>query len=783
MVPLVPCSCGPPEGAFSLPYRLQQSGSGWVVVNSETGKPKSNRPLPRARALAQMRALYANNPEATKAAGHTGVMLALFIPVSALPRVVEMQAGLPNPEPADDLHLTLAYLGSSDRLIEQRPYLERMLRDVDWVQFGLPLAGQIGGIGRFHHDEGDGRNAVYASFDAPGLPAFRQRLIDQLKMHGIQPAENHGFTPHITLAYVPTDTDISTLPQEPIELVFGALTLAWRDERIEFGPGARYKASNFSARAGETIAGNLGRAGNGQFTRSGSGGNAPSAVRPTGSTRPSTRRSSANVRPSSRPVSTVVDKPADTKPGKGSPQQPAAGTRTRSGANRAAQTNRRRVAAELKQAGTGVGPRSMAALDALRTGTALTPEHTRTLDLLAKTGMVSKAADGTFALTDAGTAFLTAADKGDAKAARAAISAIKPPEQITKLPERKPAKQPALTVTKDAGGRYRWLLCSSTSFRDRDGEIVSTKALADDVARADTDGDFGPLRWWHVPGLDIGDCDFNAMHGRTLIESGTFRDEAYAPLIAAKSHELGVSIGFKHAATDPDADGVYHRIRRFERSILPVGYPANLYTAVHIQENTPVDEAKKAALKGLGVTDEMIAALESNAASREKAAEQNGITFKEADAPVVETPVEVVVEHADGEAEIAYFGDMTLSEAEAWIAARNQPVLDAINGLRQTTATKEAREQATQVALKATQDALTLVQSTLTADRQAIDARLTQALTAIKELQGDMPAAVKRASQDPNTVVSPQVVETVKGPAADPIDHFTSGFLSGQAVG
>lgn len=43
-----------------MPYEVVKSGDGYKVRNKETGKTYSNKPLPKARAEAQMRALYAN---------------------------------------------------------------------------------------------------------------------------------------------------------------------------------------------------------------------------------------------------------------------------------------------------------------------------------------------------------------------------------------------------------------------------------------------------------------------------------------------------------------------------------------------------------------------------------------------------------------------------------------------------------------------------------------------------------------------------------------------------
>lgn len=200
---------------------------------------------------------------------------------------------------------------------------------------------------------------------------------------------------------------------------------------------------------------------------------------------------------------------------------------------------------------------------------------------------------------------------------------------------------PSFRVFKDATGQPRWVAQSSTAFQDRDKEIVSTKALADDCARADEEGTYGPLRWWHTPGLDLGDCDFNAMHGRVLIESGTFRTPAIAQKIARAADALEISLGFIHLPNEPDADGVFHHIRRFERSLVPRGKASNRFTAFTVKETRMFDPQKIEYMKTeLKFSDAMIAELAAQAAATEKAATDQGVAFK-ADEPA--PPEEITI--------------------------------------------------------------------------------------------------------------------------------------------
>lgn len=156
----------------------------------------------------------------------------------------------------------------------------------------------------------------------------------------------------------------------------------------------------------------------------------------------------------------------------------------------------------------------------------------------------------------------------------------------------------SFTVYKDHTGAHRWLARSTTAYRDRDREILSTDALDRDSQRMTATKQFGPLRWWHVglpdpfdpvqpwgPGLDLGDCDFSIQIGRTRVESGTFKSEAIGRRIAATADQYELSPGFFHPVDEPAPDGVFAQIRTFERSLVPTRYgrASNLFTGLTVK--------------------------------------------------------------------------------------------------------------------------------------------------------------------------------------------------------
>lgn len=173
-------------------------------------------------------------PRVNKDTGQDGVMVGFFLsPEDAAALALDGGEVPPGSEvtPAEEMHLTLAYLGTLDEVRTDELALLRLVGD--YARWSPLVRGQVSGIGRFNSQEGDNRQALYASFDCGYLPEWREELVRWLEMETpIQRA--HGFTPHITLAYVPADEATPLLPPAARELVFDRICVAWGGRRTYF---------------------------------------------------------------------------------------------------------------------------------------------------------------------------------------------------------------------------------------------------------------------------------------------------------------------------------------------------------------------------------------------------------------------------------------------------------------------------------------------------------------------------------------------------------------------
>lgn len=367
-----------------------------------------------------------------------------------------------------------------------------------------------------------------------------------------------------------------------------------------------------------------------------------------------------------------------------------------------------------------------------------------------------------------------------------------------------------LVVFKDKNGKLRWVLFSSNAYKDQDGEIVSKQALEDDVERSmkevgpGKEADYGPLRWWHVDGADLGRCDYRCTSdsGRTLIESGTFFSPDVGEIVKKKSGRLQVSIGFNHPPDEPDRQGVYHTVKVFERSILPQGRAANPFTKVSVKGDEPMvtkEEKLKALRALLGEDAEEIL---QQADASEKELDEKGIAYKEADDLDEETDEETAddgtsryreadekagkkkrpapeedegtpEEEAQDEEEeymeddTPVIGNMPVDEFKAMfkeaMAEGLRPVTKALAGMGKKGKEAEAEEAqaaAAQAELKAA----------LEAQIAELNTALRKVTKQLKELQGETPRALKgyRASEAEDTLVDEETQKELGGPAQDP---------------
>lgn len=165
-----------------------------------------------------------------KADTRQGAMVA-FYPSLEAARAIAQAGG----EPADEVHLTLAFLGDAAAITDP----DRLQKVVEgFAATCPPITGHIAGTGLFTASE---ENVLYASPDTPALPHARQRLVEQLEHAGFPPEREHGFTPHLTLAY---GHDGAPPAVSRIPLQFDHLTLKLGDQRFDYplAPAALEKA-------------------------------------------------------------------------------------------------------------------------------------------------------------------------------------------------------------------------------------------------------------------------------------------------------------------------------------------------------------------------------------------------------------------------------------------------------------------------------------------------------------------------------------------------------------
>ncbi|MFB6805477.1 2'-5' RNA ligase family protein [Streptomyces sp. NPDC056387] len=119
-------------------------------------------------------------------------MIALYPPPD-LAAELALEGGLP----AEDLHVTVAYLGHADDVDAEA--LRSVVADLAERR---PFTAKIAGLARFTGGEQD---VLVALIDSPDLEDLRRGTLDALHERGIRVPRDHGYTAHLSLTYLDPD--------------------------------------------------------------------------------------------------------------------------------------------------------------------------------------------------------------------------------------------------------------------------------------------------------------------------------------------------------------------------------------------------------------------------------------------------------------------------------------------------------------------------------------------------------------------------------------------------
>lgn len=161
--------------------------------------------------LAQLAADAAVIPLTAAAQVHTGAMIALT------PRGAEDLAV--GSESADQLHITLAYLGQADELDDQRR--AHILEVAEAISTRVPLKARVQGTAFINNE------CTVILVDSAELRAIQDEIEDTIGSKSSWP----GFLPHVTIDYGESQLEIPDLPDE---IEFGALRVAFGGENHDF---------------------------------------------------------------------------------------------------------------------------------------------------------------------------------------------------------------------------------------------------------------------------------------------------------------------------------------------------------------------------------------------------------------------------------------------------------------------------------------------------------------------------------------------------------------------
>lgn len=158
------------------------------------------------------------------------MMVAVVPPGDVLDHLQEIMKPLRHDtEPRAKMHITLLYLGETDD--HPDAHLGKLADLVrQWAKTQRPFKATVQGTGTFAND---GKHVLHALVDIPGGHEVHGSLRAFLRGHGISAIpQEHGFIPHITLAY----------SKQPIRFIPKVDKMTWPVEEIWYCRGGRWES-------------------------------------------------------------------------------------------------------------------------------------------------------------------------------------------------------------------------------------------------------------------------------------------------------------------------------------------------------------------------------------------------------------------------------------------------------------------------------------------------------------------------------------------------------------
>jgi 2'-5' RNA ligase len=158
---------------------------------------------------------------------HDTMCMVCFDPPSAITE----QMATHGTEPAQALHITLGVIPMTE--VDSPTAVGTLQGAVAAFASGMPpLNMRVAGLGRFHNGA-ERQDALVALIDSVGITEMRTRLAQALASAGFGFDNSHGFTPHMTLAYLDgSDEEGVSLPPS-LTWVQSTITVAieenWQD--------------------------------------------------------------------------------------------------------------------------------------------------------------------------------------------------------------------------------------------------------------------------------------------------------------------------------------------------------------------------------------------------------------------------------------------------------------------------------------------------------------------------------------------------------------------------